>query len=157
MKDIFHQGAFADIAKEGSKLRTYSSLKTLSGLENYILSGMPVQDRIAITKIRLSNHALMIEKGRHLKIDRTRRFCPFCPTYIETEQHFLLHCKTFQVLREPMLTKLALSFPDHSTMSHDELFGVLLSSNLLAPYVGSFLNRALQVREILIANQRTCE
>ena len=157
MKDIFHQGAFADIRKEGSKLLTYSSLKTLSGLENYILCGMPVQDRIAITKIRLSNHSLMIEKGRHLKIDRTRRFCPFCPTYIETEQHFLIHCKTFQVLREPMLTNLAFSFPDHSTMSQDELFRVLLSSDLLSPHVGNFLNRAFQVRETLIANQRTCE
>ena len=36
MYDIFHQGAFSDINKDGRKLRTYKLIKTTIGLENYL-------------------------------------------------------------------------------------------------------------------------
>ena len=45
------------------------------------------------TKFRLSNHNLMIEKGRHRNVDESLRFCPFCPNTVEDEIHFLLQCK----------------------------------------------------------------
>jgi hypothetical protein len=32
-------------------------------------------DRAAICKIRISAHPLMIERGRHLNISRTERYC----------------------------------------------------------------------------------
>ena len=35
----------------------------------------------------------MIEKGRHLKIEKDERYCPFCPYEIETEKHFILFYK----------------------------------------------------------------
>ena len=63
--DIFHQNAFSEISKDNSKLRTYNLVKTKIGLENYLNSNMVIKDRIALTKLRLSNHTLMIEKGRH--------------------------------------------------------------------------------------------
>ena len=156
MKDIFHQEAFADINRNDSKLRTYASFKTSIGLEKYILSGIAIQERISITKIRLSNHPLMIEKGRHLKIHKTQRFCPFCPNLIETEQHFLLHCTTFDALREELFANLATVLPHPIIMSED-LFKFLLSSESAAPYVGNFLSRALQVRQFLIENHRISE
>ena len=56
---------------------------------------MVIKDRIALTKLRLSNHKLMIEKGRHLKLDRNRRFCPFCPNEVEDEIHFMITCKNY--------------------------------------------------------------
>ena len=63
MSDIFHQNAFAQIGKETSKLRTYSQLKVSIGLEKYLLTHKNTDDRIQLTKIRLLNHPLMIEKG----------------------------------------------------------------------------------------------
>ena len=79
LNDIFHQLAFTEINKENSKLRTYGLIKTNLGFENYLNADINVQDRIALTKLRLSNHELMIEKGRHIKIDKSKRVCPFCP------------------------------------------------------------------------------
>ena len=36
----------------------------------------------------------MIERGRHLNIHRTERYCLLCKSnQIEDEKHFLLHCK----------------------------------------------------------------
>jgi hypothetical protein len=38
----------------------------------------------------------MIERGRHLNIPRTERYCLLCKSnQIEDEKHFLLHCKKF--------------------------------------------------------------
>ena len=87
LSDIFHQQAFEDIKRVDSKLRTYCKLKPESGFEKY-LDEIPVKERTALTKLRLSNHLLMIEKGRHMGIDRDQRFCPFCPNIIEDEKHF---------------------------------------------------------------------
>ena len=94
LNDIFHQDTFAEIRKDSSKLRTYSLIKTKIGMEGYIAAHPQIntQDRIALTKFRLSNHDLMIEKGRHFKVAKAKRFCPFCPKTIETELHFLVQC-----------------------------------------------------------------
>jgi hypothetical protein len=46
-----------------------------------------------LTKLRLSSHSLLIEKGRYFrpKIKRENRLCSQC-NQIEDEQHFLIHC-----------------------------------------------------------------
>jgi hypothetical protein len=46
--------------------------------------------RKLITKLRISEHNLLIEKGRHLKIPREQRLCSHCKC-IDDEKHFLLH------------------------------------------------------------------
>ena len=43
---------------------------------------------------------LLIETGRHSKIERQLRFCPFCPTIIEDEIHFLVQCPNYKDMRE---------------------------------------------------------
>ena len=75
--DIFHQTAFTEVRDGGSKLRTYSLLKTEIGFERYLNEVTSIQNRISLTKFRLSNHSLMIEKGRHLHINKNERFCKF--------------------------------------------------------------------------------
>ena len=88
MRDIFHQEAFAAINQESSKLRTYKLLKEEIGMETYLTIVNNTKNRTTLTKFRLSNHTLMIEKGRHQNIDKNHRFCPCCPTRIEDEMHF---------------------------------------------------------------------
>ena len=105
ISDTFHQDAFTTINSEECKLRTFGKLKTTIGISPYLTQVKHLDSRKALSKLRLSNHDLMIEKGRHLKIDKTQRFCPFCPRSIETELHFLLHCKTYRVMREPVCQK----------------------------------------------------
>ena len=99
--DIFHQNAFAGINRENSKLRTYSTLKTEIGKEKYLTEIHNIKNRIALTKIRLSNHTLMIEKGRHLNIHKTKRICNFCPN-VEDEFHFVIECKTYSAIRSQL-------------------------------------------------------
>ena len=69
-KDIFHQNSFSKINGADSKLKTYSAIKSSVGREDYLSIIQNTKERIAFTKFRLSNHQLMIEKGRHMKIEK---------------------------------------------------------------------------------------
>ena len=41
----------------------------------------------------------MIEEGRYKKIEKNKRFCPFCPEKIENEIHFLFDCPVYKNIR----------------------------------------------------------
>ena len=57
----------------------------------------------------------MIEVGRHKKIPKHLRFCPFCPITPETELHFLLHCPTYETMRNKLLLNTMTTHLDNST------------------------------------------
>ena len=46
----------------------------------------------------------MIEKGRHLSLDRNLRFCPLCVqnniSVVEDEYHFLFECNEYESFRQ---------------------------------------------------------
>ena len=52
--------------------------------------------RVTFAKYRLSDHCLVIEKGRHKRpsVPREERFFQFCPSTVENEIHFLIQCST---------------------------------------------------------------
>ena len=98
---VFYQSA-ESINKQDSKLRTYSLIKESVEIENYHITTRNINARVCLTKFRLSNHKLMIETGRHQKVPKTERFCPFCYGMIEDEIHFLINCKQYDALRGPL-------------------------------------------------------
>ena len=154
LNDIFHQLAFTEIKKENSKLRTYGLLKTNIGFENYLHADINLRDRIALTKLRLSNHELMIEKGRHTKIDKNKRFCPFCPKIIETELHFLLHCNTFSHLRMVVFEKTMKENPNFIFLQDTEKFILLLTKQNLINHTANFLKKGFECRSFLLGKYK---
>ena len=82
-----------------SRLQFYNSIKEDFSVETYL--DLPdFNHRKAIAKLRCSDHALEIEKGRHRGTDRNRRLCKLCQdNEIETEDHFLSKCKFFKTLK----------------------------------------------------------
>jgi hypothetical protein len=79
---------FANIYQKDFILQDYLSLKLLVNITR------------ELTKLRLSSHNLLIEKGRYFrpKIKRENRLCSQC-NQIEDEQHFLIHCTKFAIVR----------------------------------------------------------
>ena len=151
--DIFHQNAFADIKKADSKLRTYSKVKTEPGFEKYLDDVRYVKERIALTKLRLSNHILMIEKGRHLGIDKDLRFCPFCPGLVEDEKHFVTRCPQYRHLRTDLIRNAKNIIPSIQNHSDDMKFVYLLSQT--PSLVAKFVANATELREFLLENHRS--
>ena len=127
LMDTFCQEAFRDINRDGSKLRTFAKLKTDIGIAKYLTPSR----HIALTKMRLSNHDLMIEKGRHLEINKTERFCPFCTDIVESEEHFLLHCTTFSPLRATLISEIVVKIAFPEQMSDHKKFIILLINETL--------------------------
>jgi hypothetical protein len=58
----------------------------------YYLSHPDRNVRLILTKFRLSEHKLLIEIGRNLKIPRDQRLCVIC-NVLEDEFHFFIECK----------------------------------------------------------------
>ena len=149
LSDQFHQNAFESIKKEESKLRTYAIFKNNIGFEPYLKMRNPNQ-RSTITKFRLSNHCLMIEVGRHKKIPKHLRFCPFCPNTTETELHFLLHCPTYETMRNKLLLNTRTMHLDNSTSERKLKFLMSdMNSNTIQYIIDAF-----DIRSFLLQNAK---
>ena len=153
--DIFHQKAFAEISNESSKLRTYGLIKSELGEEPYLGIVGNIKDRVSMTRFRLSNHKLMIEKGRHRGLEKDMRICPFC-TSVEDETHFLTKCKIFRHMRAGLLLKVSeiLNIQNLTNMEGKTLLKLLLGHESLARLVAKYLTRSMELRDFLIESYR---
>ena len=71
-----------------NKLRSYGLFKTQPGCEKYLREIENEAVRQSLTKFRISNHILTIEKGRHMSPIAPRE--AIGPGKVEDEIHFLL-------------------------------------------------------------------
>ena len=152
LRDNFHQKAFDKIKSNSSKLRTYALFKTEVGFEQYLTQVKNVQDRIEITKFRLSNHRLMIEVGRYEIPERPRdqRFCPFCPHAIENECHFMFSCKAYHHLRNRYLAPIFNSHLGFRTLPYDRRLQILLAN--MEHSTGKSIASGMSRRKFLVSN-----
>ena len=119
ISDIFTQNLLYRIdnqsgatASGGNKLRFYSSIThQVHQMAGYLLSIKNFSIRRSFTGFRISNHNLMIEKGRHHSppLAVNDRVCPLCDMgEVEDEVHFLLVCYHFASLRQQFLPWISL-------------------------------------------------
>ena len=150
LQDIFHQNAFTEINQPSSKLRTYKHLKTEIGTERYLgLIPCPVK-RATMSKFRLSNHSLMIEKGRHIKIRKEQRFCPICPNEIEDEKHFLLNCEGYKNERRVFFDIVKRLYKDFEHLDDTAKFIFLLTNDDAVRITAQFISENFVRRECLL-------
>ena len=76
--------------------------------EPYLQLIKNVNQRVAVTKMRISCHWLPIEAGCYKKVPREERFCSFCKPSIGNEFHYLMKCKhsSFSLLSSAFLERL---------------------------------------------------
>ena len=108
-----------------------------------------------MTKFRLSNHRLMIEKGRHQNLERHDRICPFCNS-IEDEIHFLTKCVTYRYIRKELLARVEKVSKIRNTeyMEKKILFKILLEREDIAELVAKYLTKFIEIRDFLMENHR---
>ena len=124
-------------------------------LEKYLISIQNTSDRIALTRFRLSNHDLMIEKGRHQNLIIFDRICPFCPGNIENEFHFLIKCPIYENLRKNLqdqvrLVTLGFYYPQNEQF----LFWFLLTNPLISHLTARHIRLSMDIRAFLLENLR---
>ena len=86
------------------KALSYILFKGNVCLEKYLYQVKNKNHRKALSRFRLSNHPLLIEKGRHLKppLERNDRKCFICKNEVENEIHFLITCPLYRDERESL-------------------------------------------------------
>ena len=110
-------------------------------------------DRAAICKIHISAHPLMIERGRHLNIPRTERYCLLCKSnQIEDEKHFLLHCKKFNTQRNIFNEKISNILENASYKNANNKISFLFNnkSYSILRLTSSFISNCLNIRKDLL-------
>ena len=135
-----------------TKASSFLTYKTNNKLEQYTWLIRNQKHRVALSRLRLSSHQLMIEKGRHHKpiIPRTERICPICNQGVEDECHFVTTCPTYQADRTVLFNVAGNcnnNFGDIPT--NEQKFIYLMSHenpNLLAK-LGEFVYKSFNTRK----------
>ena len=99
-------------------------------MESYLTQVTNTSHRRALTKLRLSDHKLKIECGRHIrpKINQENRTCKLCSkpnkqALIEDEVHFITRCNNFMQIKTLTLLPMGggIFIPHHHSIScHSE-------------------------------------
>jgi hypothetical protein len=139
---------------KGNKLRTYLKIKDQFHRESYLQNITNKDHRHTMTRFRISAHVLNIEYGRYRGIKVNERVCPYCPTKVEDEMHFLLSCQKYAKLREQLLQKLP-SYPH--TLETEKLFIWLMANNdpNISKEVSTYLYQCFCIRQISKANTKS--
>ena len=151
LSDQFHQNTFQSINSEVSKLRTYAIFKTKIGFEGYLSEIKEYKIRTQVSKLRLSDHTLLIETGRHKKIPKEMRVCPFCPKLVENEFHFLLICPTYTIIRDRLLNILGEKDPIFKLYSLDEKFKYIMTN--IDRDIAQYVSECFKIRTIMVSAQ----
>ena len=138
LKDCALQKLSANI-NASSKSEHYKCFKTLLNTERYLLIDLPYLLKRRLANFRCSGHNLMIEKGRHLNIDREFRYCPYCLrnniNCIEDEYHMFLVCPLYSDLRQECFKaswlNRAISLPVFYTLMSDSNSSSILNKKYL--------------------------
>ena len=131
-----------------SKLYFYKTIKQNLEKECY-LDSQNFEKRRNITKLRISDHNLLIEKGRYLKIPRENRLCLQC-NLIEDEKHFLLYCTKNINVRNIFIEKIMAKehIFNFNYLSEIEKMKIVLSPSTpqQVENAGSYIKQLLELR-----------
>jgi hypothetical protein len=122
------------------KLRTYKQFKKENIEEGYLSSIKDRTVRSAITKFRLGSHNLMIEKGRHLKLDVKERTCKHCQNgAVEDEFHAVMICPHYEECRLQLFRHLTSSISNWERLTNQDRFNLIMQAKHNPVFIGQFL------------------
>ena len=127
-----------------SKLRTYKIFKSKFAMEDYLINIHDFESRKIVAKFRCSDHTLMIETGRHKKIDLEERMYKMCPQKrVEGERHFFPERPAYNKVRKSLLKHVDPSEDD----LNNQFIQLMASSNQNVIYdIARYLKRAFKIR-----------
>ena len=145
-----------DQLNNSPKAISYARFKRTIKYENYLDQIENVKHKTSLTRFRLSNHNLLIEKGRYMRprLERNDRKCFNCPDKIEDECHFVSKCPLYIRERELLFDCCKQDCSNFDSLSNDQKFIFIFTneSEGIAKALGRFIFQSLKIRENLIIN-----
>ena len=117
--------------KNSPKSVSYRTFKNTVYFEKYLYLIRNTKHRIALTRFRLSNHNLLIEKGRHARprLERSERRCFLCKDEIEDEKHFINKCPLYLIERAILFRSLQDNSANFDSLTSDEQKFIFIMTN----------------------------
>ena len=133
---------------------TYKGFKDKKRYEPF-LDQLNRKLRRVLLKFRLSDHKLMVEEGRHFRpqIPRENRWCKYCKTAVEDEQHMLIDCQLYGN-RSIWFEKITEKFPNFSSLnSHQKFtFQMTQEDEQLTKETAEKISEWFNLRELIFTN-----
>ena len=103
--------------------------KSISKHETYLTQVKNRKHGDALTKLRVSDHKLMIEEGRtkRPKIPREERKCPTCLDTVENVEHFITTCLLYKT-RIELFQKVSIILPGFRNITNKTVQFIFLFS-----------------------------
>ena len=147
-REFWKTKLFDDERKEnqGNNLRRYRDFKTIFEMETYLTHITEFNECKALTKLRVSNHNLIIEKGRHQRLPIERRLCNKC-NVIENEEHFLTQCEKNKNLRDKLYEEIIKDCHHFSNLEPKEKMIYMLSQTdeAIMRHIGKFVDSSFKL------------
>ena len=123
-------------------------------MEEYLTEIRNTSIRRQLSKLRLSNHRLAIEVGRHQGVhDPGLRHCTFCDEVTECEIHFLINCPVYSHLRAPLFEEMICTNPTFQYYPDKEKF-ISVMTNSRSMQLASFVHKSFELRNFLMAKPK---
>ena len=140
-----------------NKLVFYNSIKHTYLPESYLTNVKNIGHRHILSKFRLSNHDLNIERGRYTKPPTpiNQRTCPLCGnSEIESEIHFLFECSFYNRVREEFNCDISNIITDFKIKDNLQKITDLFDNNHkeIQTRLGKYLSVCFQLRSDKISN-----
>lgn len=146
--------------KESKKLQFYSEIKGSFTREPYIDCVANRNQRVWLSRMRISAHNLEIEKGRYRDIPAGDRVCVFCAEntiepQVDNEVHFVAKCPRFQFKRACFVKRLQCYTADSSNLSALDLTKTALCPTLpqTTRLANKFIRIMVKARESIEAGE----
>ena len=97
-------------------------------MEQYCKTIMPVSHRSAFAKFRCGVAPLRLETGRYEVLPVYERVCPLCRTQVENEIHVIIKCGAYDAIRESLIQKANVVYPDFNLLTDEEKMIFLFSN-----------------------------
>ena len=108
--DIDMQTQSSEI-QDMDRLRTYKTLKTTFGCEQYVFAVKNKFYRTAMSKLRGGLLKIGCNEGRYSNTPFHERICILCNQDVETEYHFLLVCPALSHIRSTHISAIWFTYP----------------------------------------------
>ena len=152
---VKYETFYKEKLSNSAKLKFLSSLKLTAENTSYLNDVKNVFFRNALTRLRISNHCLLIETGRYIqpKLDRDKRTCPHClNNEIEDETHFLFNCSLYDYNRNTFYAKIyEITKIDLTQRSEEEKIKHLFETNKseINFYTAKYIYKNFEKRKLL--------
>ena len=146
LKDAFRQSCVSNM-ETSNRCLLYRTLCREFSMASYLYKIHIPANRKAMTKLRLSSHKLMVERGRWLKVPRTDRLCVCC-NKLEDEFHVICECPRYSCIRKLYIKPYYVRKP-----SMFKLVALLNTDNVSEMQkLAIFIKRALMIHKDCLFN-----